>query len=466
MRASHDLSRVSISFDEPNLVSHAGLVAPAALAQRLGVAALVDARVDLAGARGGANVGTKAMTIIGGLLAGADSIDDMDVMRAGATGDLFEVRAPSTLGTCLRSFSFGDVRALDAVSRELFVRAWAAGGGPAPGADVTADMDSTICQVFGLAKQGAAFGYTGVRGYHPLLATCAGDEHGGGAAQLLHSRLRGGGAHTARGAASFVTETLARLRQAMPADETGKKGQVTLRADSGFYSRAVIRAVRKADARFSITVRSNPSIKAAIAAIPDDAWIPIPYWSSAGTFGHHDDGTAVSGADVAETTYTAFAGTPDATDVRLIVRRVRPTPGSQLALDIVFDHHAFITDRTGDLLDIEADHRRHAVVEQVIADLKGGAGLAHLPSGKFAANAAWLALVGIAYNLSRWCAALTGPAWATVTTATLRRKLLAIPGRLVHSARKLHLRLPQNWPWHQALIDLRAAIAGIVPIRT
>src|SRR5680860_1120574 len=250
MRASHDLSRVSISFDEPNLVSHAGLVAPAALAQRLGVAALVDARVDLAGARGGANVGTKAMTIIGGLLAGADSIDDMDVMRAGATGDLFEVRAPSTLGTCLRPFSFGDVRALDAVTRQLLVRAWAGGGGPAPGADATADMDSTICQ-------------------------------------------------------------------AMPADQTGKKGRVTLRADSGFYSRAVIRAVRKADARFSITVRSNPSIKAAIAAIPDDAWIPIPYWSSAGTFGHHDDGTAVSGADVAETTYTAFAGTPDATDVRL-----------------------------------------------------------------------------------------------------------------------------------------------------
>ncbi len=318
MRASHDLSRVSISFDEPNLVSHAGLVAAGELAQRLGVAELVDERVDLAGAAGRANVGTKVMTIVGGMLAGADSIDDMDVMRAGASGELFQVRAASTLGSCLRSFSFGDVRALDAVTRELLRRAWSAGAGPAPGADVTIDMDSTICQVFGLAKQGAGFGYTGVRGYHPLLATCAGDEHGGGAAQLLHSRLRGGGAHTARGAASFLTEALSRTRQAMPVDDNDKQGEVTLRADSGFYSRAVVRAARKADARFSITARATTSIKAAIAAIDEDAWTPIPYWSSGGTFGHHDDGTPVSGADVAEIAYTAFTDTP---------RRRRRAPG-------------------------------------------------------------------------------------------------------------------------------------------
>jgi hypothetical protein len=317
--------------------------------------------------------------------------------------------------------------------------------------------------VYGLTKQGAAFGYTGVRGYHPLLASCAGDAAGGGATQLLASRLRGGNAHTARGAGTFVAETLSRLRQALPTDADGEQGTVTLRADSGFYSRAVVRAARTAGARFSITVRANPSIKAAIAAIDDDAWTPIPYWSSAGTFGYADDGTPVSGADVAEVGYTAFADTDDATPVRLVVRRVRPTPGSQLALDIVFDHHAFITDRDGDLLDIEADHRRHAVIEQVIADLKGGVGLAHLPSAKFAANAAWLAISGIAYNLGRWCAALAGGQWARATTATLRRKLLAIPGRLVHSARRLRLRLPENWPWQQDLHDLRKAIASITP---
>ena len=466
MRASHDLSRVSITFDEPNLVSHAGLVAPAELAQRLGVAELIDERVDLAGTRGAPNVGIKAMTMIGGMLAGADSVDDMDVMRAGATDEVFAVRAPSTLGTCLRSFSFGDVRSLDAVTRELLARAWAAGAGPAPGAEVTIDLDSTICQVYGAAKQGAAFGYTKVRGYHPLLATCAGDTHGRGATQLLHSRLRGGNAHTARGAGTFVAETLSRLRDAMPVDDQGQQGQVLLRADSGFYSRAVIRAALAADALFSITVRANPSIRAAIAGIDEDAWVPIPYWSTDGTFSYHDDATPVSGADVAEASYTAFADTPDAVDVRLVVRRVRPTPGSQLALDVVFGYHAFITDRDGDLLAVEADHRRHAVIEQVIADLKGGAGLAHLPSGKFAANAAWLALCGIAYNLGRWCAALAGPGWATATTATLRRTLFAIPGRLVHSARRLRLRLPENWPWQQALHDLRAAIAGIAPALT
>jgi hypothetical protein len=466
VKASHDLSRMRISFDEPNLVSHAGLVAPAGLAQRLGVAERIDERVDLAGTPGQANIGIKAMTIVGGLLAGADSIDDLDVMRAGATGELFAVRAPSTLGTCLRSFSFGDVRALDAVTRELLCCSWAAGAGPAPGADVTVDLDSTICQVYGITKQGAAFGYTGVRGYHPLLATCAGDADGGGATQLLASRLRGGNAHTARGAGTVVAETLSRIRQALPPDEDGERGNVLLRADSGFYSRAVIRAARAAGAAFWITVRANPSIKAAIAGIDDAAWTPIPYWSTDGTFGHKDDGTPISGADVAEVAYTAFADTEDATPVRLIVRRVRPTPGSQLALDIVFAHHAFITDRDGDLLEVEADHRRHAVIEQVIADLKGGAGLAHMPSAKFAANAAWLALAGIAYNLGRWCAALAGPDWKRATTASLRRKLLAIPGRLVHTGRRLHLRLPENWPWQQDLRDLREAIAGIAPALT
>ena len=305
------------------------------------------------------------------------------------------------------------------------------------------DLDSTICEVYGLAKQGAARGYTGVRGYHPLLASCAGDATGGGATQLLHTRLRAGNAGSGRGAGSFVAEVLARLRDALPANQAGRQGQVMLRADSGFYSREVIRACRRGGARFSVTVRMNPSVRRAIAAIPEQAWTPIPYWSSEGTFGHDEDGTPVSGADVAETAYTAFAGTRDAIEVRLVVRRVRPTPGSQLALDVAFSYHAFITDRDGELLDIEADHRRHAVVEQVIADLKGGCGLAHLPSGRFTANAGWLALVGLAYNLGRWSAALTSPRWRTITTATLRTRLLAVPARIVHTARRLHLRLPR-----------------------
>ena len=461
MQASHELSRVSVSFDEPNLVSHAGLVPVAELAQRLRVGERIDETVTLAGAVG-ANSGAKALTVIGSVLAGGDCIDDVDLLRSGALPELFDgVRAPSTVGTWLRALRWGHVRQLDAVARTLLVEAWRAGAGPAPGADLTVDLDSTICEVYGLAKQGAARGYTGVRGYHPLLASCAGDAAGAGATQLLHARLRGGNAGSGRGAGSFVAEVLTRLRDALPRDSTGRQGTVTLRADSGFYSRKVIRACRSGGAHFSVTVRMNPSVRRAIAAIPEQAWTPIPYWSSDGTFGHAADGSPISGADVAETGYTAFAGTPDAVDVRLVVRRVRPTPGSQLALDVAFSYHAFITDRDGQLLDIEADHRRHAVVEQVIADLKGGCGLAHLPSGRFAANAGWLALVALAYNLGRWCAALTNPRWRTITTATLRTRLLAVPARIVHTARRLHLRLPRSWPWEADYQQLRDAIARL-----
>src|SRR5512132_3052041 len=374
MRASHDLERVSASFDEPNLVPCAGLLPAAALAQRLDVAGLVDERLSLP--RHGANSGTKALTVIGSMLAGGDSIDDTGLLRAGALPELFDLtRAPSTIGTWLRDFQWHNVRQLDAVSRELLVRQWAAGAGPARlSAPMTIDVDSTIVPVFGRGKQGAAFGYTKVRGYHPQLATLA--ETG----QVLFARLRGGAAGAARGAKSFLTETFSRVRAA------GATGPLTLRADSAFYSKAVLATAAKFDVRFSITARQDKRIRAAIEAIPEQAWTPIPYWLSS---------PEVSGADVAETGYTAFAGTKHAMAVRLIVRRVRPTPGSQLALFTTWDYHALVTDRDGDKLQIEADHRRHAIVEQSIAGLKS-AGLAHLPSSRFMTNAAWLALAVIA----------------------------------------------------------------------
>lgn len=217
--------------------------------------------------------------------------------------------------------------------------------------------------------------------------------------------------------------------------DAGATGALTLRADSGFYAGKVVSACRRADVPFSITARKNPAITRAIAAIPESAWTPIAYWL---------DG----GADVAETTHTAFAHTTHEVTCRLLVRRVRPTPGSQLAMDVVFDYHAILTDRPGPLLALEADHRRHAVVEHVVADLKGHAGLAHLPSGRFAANAAWLALVGMAYNLARWTAAAAG--LGRVTTKTLRLTVINTPARLVHGARQLRLRLPTRWPWAEA----------------
>ena len=437
MRSSHTLAAIETTFDEDNLVANAGLVVPGALAQKLGVAELIDEHLKLpADAVGRANGGTKAMTVIGAMLAGGDSIADVDVLRAGAGPELFDQgRAPSTIGTWLRGFIWASVRMLDKVSRQVLARAWQAGLGPDLPSDLTVDFDSTICQVYGTGKQGARFGYTKVRGYHPLLATLA------GTGEVLHARMRGGNAGAARGSGSFVRETISRIRHA------GATGKLTFRADSAFYSRAFVTACQDHDVAFSVTVDKNSAIRRAIEAIDESAWVPIPYWLE-------------GGADVAETTYTAFKGTKDAVELRLIVRRVRPTPGSQLALDVVFDYHAILTDRDEPMLVLEADHRAHAVVELAIRDLKAG-GLAHVPSGKFTANAAWLALAVLAHNLGRWTLAAAGDQWRRATTETLRTKLMSMPARLVHTARRLKLRAPTNWPWRDAFETALARIAAI-----
>ncbi len=430
-----------MSFTEANLIPNAGLLPAAMLAQRIGLAELIEERLTLA--EHGASSGAKALTVIGSMLAGGDSIDDTAVLRTGAAGELFDAtRAPSTVGAWLRAHQWCNVRQHDAISRELLARLWVAGAGPGDlGADLTIDLDSSIVPVFGRAKQGAAFGYTKVRGYHPQFATCA--QTG----MVLFSRLRGGAAGSARGAKSFLTETISRVRNA------GASGQLIVRADSAFYSKAVLGTAMKFKMQFSVTARQDKKIRAAIEAIDEGAWAPIPYWLST---------PEVSGADVAETTYTAFSG-KDAMTVRLIVRRVRPTPGSQLALFTDWDYHAFVTNRPGDVLEVEAEHRRHAIVEQRIAELKS-AGLAHLPSGNFMANAVWLALTVMAHNLGRAVGRLGGPDLETATAATLRRKVFTVPGRLVHSARRRHLRLPESWPWAEAIAHAIATIAAI-PLR-
>ena len=202
-----------------------------------------------------------------------------------------------------------------------------------------------------------------------------------------------------------------------------------MRADSGFYAHAMVAVCRKLDVRFSITIRQHASLRNLIEAIPEADWTPVPYWM---------DGAA----DVAETTYTPFQSRAGAAPVRLIVRRVKPTPGSQLALFATYSYHGFITDRDGDTLELEADHRRHAEVENAIRDLKYGVGLNHLPSGRFAANAAWLAVQVMAHNLARWTARI-GLGEQVVTTKTLRRRFFSIAGRLTRSARRLTLHLPQ-----------------------
>lgn len=428
-----------MTFDEASLVPNAGLLPPAALAQRIDLGGLVDARLRLD--RHGANSGTKALTVIGAMLAGGDSINDTGMLRAGAAEAVFgSTRAPSTVGSWLRAFGWHNVRELDAVSRESLARLWAAGAGPADlAAPMTIDLDSTIVEVHGRGKQGARYGYTKVLGYHPQLAVDA--ETG----QVLATRLRGGNASGARGAASLFAETVSRVRHA------GVTGTVTVRADSAFYSASLLAAAARLDVRFSVTVRQDRKIKAAIDAIDEQAWTPIPYWLST---------PQVSGAEVAETAYTCFEGRPEQTTVRLVVRRVRPTPGSQLALFTTWDYHAFVTDRPGDLVEVEADHRRHAIVEQTIAELKS-AGLAHLPSGKFGANAAWLALAALAHNLGRAVGILAGGPMTRATAATLRQRLFTLPGRLVRSARRQRLRLPAGWPWEQHFHTAMTRIAAM-----
>ena len=433
MLPRNDPDRIQIAFDDHRLVANAGLILPVTLAHHLGLGELLDNYVDLGDAPGRANVGDKMMTLVASALAGGDCIDDTDALRAGGTEQVqgCVVKAPSTLGTFLRSFQWGHMRQMD---REALARAWAAGAGPGDN-PLTIDLDSTVCETYGLAKEGAQrHNYAGQRGYHPLLAVAA--ETG----DVLMARLRQGRANTARGAAHFLRETVRRVRHA------GAAGPLTMRADSGFYTHAIVAACRDQSVRFSITVRQHPSLRDIIEAIPETDWTPIPYWR---------DGVA----DVAETTYTPFQNEPDAVPVRLIVRRVKPTPGFQLALFANYSYHAFITDREGQTLDLEADHRRHAEIENAIRDLKYGVGLNHLPSGRFPANAAWLAVQIMAHNLARWTTRI-GLGEPVATTKTLRRRFFSLAGRITRKARRLTLHLPQGWPWRNhfnfALERLRA----------
>ncbi len=425
--------RIQIAFDDHRLVNNAGLILPVTLAQRLGLPQLVQQRLDLGDAPGRANPGDQMMTLVASARAGGDCIDDADVLRTGRTAGAIGcvVKAPSTLGTFLRSFRWGHVRQLDRVSRELLARAWAAGAGPGDG-PLTIDLDSTSCETYGLAKEGARHhGYTGQRGNHPLLAQAW--TTGAGTGDVLRSRLREGRANTVRGAAHFRRETVGRVRYG------GARGQLTVRADRGCYAHALVAVCREMDVRYSITVRQHARLRNLIEAIPETDWTPITYWM---------DGAA----DVAETTYTPFRSEPDAAPVQ-------PTPGSQLARFASYSYHGCITDRDGATLELEADHRRHAEIENAIRDLKYGVGLNHLPSGRFAANGAWLAVQVMAHNLARWTARI-GLGEPVVTTKTLRRRFFSMPGRLTRSARRRTLHLPQRWPWEnrfsRALARLRA----------
>jgi hypothetical protein len=419
---------VQVSFDDGRAVSDAGVMVVATLAQRLGVEALAGQLVRLRRDRpGAANAGRKVMALIYAMVLGADSIDDSDVLRAGRTGRLLGgwIAAPSTLGTFLRAFTFGHVRQLDALLGRSLERAWKAGAGPGDGRLVI-DVDSFVGEVCGYLKQGAAYGYTRLLGYHPILATRADTR------EALHIRLRKGSANTQKGILRFCDELIARV------DRAGATGVKLLRADSGFWNTKVFERLERAGWQYSIGVRMTKPVRKIVEQIPEQAWMSVADYPDSGE------------AQIAETTLSGR---------RLIVRRVR-TLGAQGELFPDWKHYPIATNRDEDIALVEAEHRDHAVVEQVICDLKDQA-LAHFPSGHFHANGAWTVLAALAHNMLRWTQLLGLPNTTVRAARTLRRRLLGIPGRLTSHARGWTLHLPVRWPWHGDYIRALNAIRAL-----
>ncbi len=392
---------------------------------RLGLEALVNQTVRLGGRVGGALPGRKVLTLVAAILAGATHIDHANRLRAGATARVlpFQVMAPSTLGTFLRSFTFGHVRRLDAVIATAIGRAWALGARPGS-QPMTIDLDSTIVEVHGDQKQGAAYGYTKVLGYRPLLATRA------GTGEVLHARLRKGSSQ--RATKRLCEELVARVRRC------GASGPLTLRADAGFFSWDLLGILTRLHCAFSITVHVNKSVQEAIASIEEGAWEDITY---------PDGGVAQVARDHLCDRWRHHQAKERR--VRLVVRRTRLTDPIQQQLWPDWRHHGFVTNVELPTVEVDRFHRQHATVELAIRDLKEGAGLEHCPSGRFFANAAWLSCAVLAHNLLRWTARLGDlhPADQLTVASTLRSQLLSVPGRLVNRAGRNVLRLPERWPW-------------------
>lgn len=468
MQLCHTPRATSAVFDDPNLVSSAGLVPVLALSRSAGLHELAQHHLSVPTDKG-ANAGLKVASLVAGMVAGADSIDDMALLRHGGMGKVFSnAYAPSTLGSFLRAFTFGHVRQLDAVASRFLTRL--ANQAPMLPAtkestqQVMVDIDDTIIEVHGYAKQGSGYGYSGVRGLNALLATASTKDT---APVVVAQRLRKGSCGSPRGAKRLVAEALKTTRtlSASPAQRP------LVRADSAFYGADVVNAARRGGADVSVTVRMDKRVKAAITAIGEDAWTPIEYTDAV-----YDEATKtwVSRAEVAEIPFTAFTSKKKAEQVpgRLVVRRIPDlNPQARNGQETLFDtwrFHAFFTTTdpaVAGTVAADKTHRGHAIIEQVHADLKNSA-LAHLPSGKFTTNAAWLVLAVMAFNLTRAAATITGPGLAKATTATIRRKLIAVPARVASSARRVTLHLPTAWPWETAWSDLFDRACGPPPAPT
>jgi hypothetical protein len=422
------LDGLRVVFDDERVVSDAGIALVATLAQRLGIERLAGRLVRLRRDRpGAANAGRKVMALIYAMLLGADSIDDCELLRTGRTRRLLGgwLPAPSTLGTFLRAFTFGHVRQLDQLLADTLTRAWRAGAGPGE-ERLVVDVDSFIGEVHGYQKQGVGFGYTKRRGYHPLMASRS------DTGEVLHVRLRKGQAASPRGVVRFVDELIARVKRA------GASGEKLLRADSAFWNKTLMKRLEKAEWLYSISIRVQKGVRERIDEIPESTWITLEDYP--------EDGEA----QIAETT---LSGT------RMIVRRTRLL-GAQAELWPDWRYFPFLTNRTEEITIVEAEHRQHAVVELTIRDLKDQ-GLAHFPSGQFAANSAWTVIACIAHNLTRWTSTIGLPGQTVRAARTLRRRLLQIPGRLTRTARQWTLHLPARWPWQHDFVRALARIRAL-----
>ena len=461
MKVSHRFAAGSAVFDDEHLVSCAGLVPVMTLAAQTGLPKLLADKVYIPAPKiksGSANPSPKLSTVIAGMCLGADSIDDLDLVRAGGMKSLFGgVYAPSTIGTLLREFTFGHARQLESVLRH-HLGALCQRVDLLPGSDAGAfiDIDSLLRPVYGHAKQGASYGHTKIagkqilrKGLSPLATTISTP---GCAPVIAGMRLRAGKAHSGKGAGRMVTQAIATARAA------GVTGQLLVRGDSAYGTRAVVAACRNHGAQFSVAMTRNTAIDQAIDAIDDTSWTPVKY---PGAVRDPDTGDWISDAEVAEIDYTAFASTKDRFTARLVVRRVKDARFRD-ALFPVWRYHPFFTNT--DLATAQADitHRQHAIIETVFSDLIDGP-LAHIPSGCFGANSAWVLCAAITHNLLRAAGVLAGGAHTVARGATLRRKLINIPARLVRPQRRPILHLPTHWPWTDHWLTLWRNTIGYSP---
>jgi Transposase DDE domain group 1 len=461
VQVSHDFTPASALFDDDHLVSCAGLVPVMTLATQTRLLQLLSESISITAPRitsGSANPSPKLASLIAAMCAGADCIDDVDLVRAGGMKTLFGgVYAPSTVGILLREFTFGHVRQLESVLRH-HLAGLCQRVDLLPGADTCAfiDIDSLLRPVYGHAKQGASYGHTKIagkqilrKGLSPLVTTISTTD---AAPVITGMRLRAGKANSGKGAGRMVVQAIATTRAA------GVSGQILVRGDSSYGNRAVVGACRRHDARFSLVMSRNTAIDRAIAAIDEQAWTPVRY---PGAVRDPDTGEWISDAEVAEVAYTAFASTPDRFTARLVVRRVKDARYRD-TLFPVWRYHPFFTNT--DLPTAEADitHRQHAVIETVFSDLIAGP-LAHMPSGHFGANSAWVLCAAIAHNLLRAAGVLAGAPHTVARGATLRRRIVNIPARLARPQRRPFLHLPTHWPWAQAWTTLWHNTIGYSP---